>query len=147
MALFWSKKPKAEKNYEGEARKTTVAKAKQAKSPAAKEAKKAVVAKAAPVQAPLGKFSDSAGVIIRPHITEKSGVLSQSGVYTFEVSKNATKATIAKAAKILYKVNPVKVSIINLPAKNVFVKGRIGVVSGTRKALITVKKGEKIDFV
>lgn len=86
-------------------------------------------------------------IIIRPRITEKSGLLSQSGVYTFEVEKGATKPQVAKVIKKLYKVTPVKVAIINLPAKNVFVRGKKGTVSGVSKALVTVKKGEKIDFI
>lgn len=86
-------------------------------------------------------------IIIRPRITEKSGLLSQAGVYTFEVSKDATKPQITKAIKKLYKVTPVKVAVVNLPTKNVFVRGKRGTVSGIRKALVTVKKGEKIDFI
>jgi ribosomal protein L23 len=36
---------------------------------------------------------------------------------------------------------------VNTPAKAVFVRGRKGTVSGLKKAIVTVKKGEKIDFV
>lgn len=91
--------------------------------------------------------SNPTSVIIRPRITEKSGLLSQSGVYTFEVTKNANKTSISKAVTALYKVTPVKIAILNTSAKNVFVKGRRGTVGGIKKAVITVKKGEKIDFV
>ncbi|MEI8249223.1 MAG: 50S ribosomal protein L23 [Candidatus Taylorbacteria bacterium] len=91
--------------------------------------------------------SSVASVILRPRITEKSGMMSQSGVYTFEVAKSANKNTIAHAVKALYKVTPVRVAIINSPAKNVFVRGRRGVVSGVKKAVVTLKKGDKIDFV
>lgn len=86
-------------------------------------------------------------VIIKPRITEKSGMQSQVGIYTFEVEKKATKSTVAKEIKKLYKVTPVKVSIINLPEKNIFYRGRKGVVSGVKKAIVTLKKGDKIDFV
>ena len=86
-------------------------------------------------------------IIIRPRITEKSGLLSQGGVYTFEVTKNANKQSISAAIKAMYKVTPVKVAIVNLPARNVFVRGRKGRTSGVRKAVVTVKKGEKIDFI
>jgi large subunit ribosomal protein L23 len=92
-------------------------------------------------------ISNAAGSILRPRITEKSGILSQTGVYTFEISSNANKNSVSSAIKALYKVVPVKVAIINNPSKNVFVKGRKGVVSGFRKALVTLKKGDKIDFV
>lgn len=108
--------------------------------------KDAGVAKTAPTM-PKGSLGSVADAIIRPRVTEKSGLLSQSNVYTFEVTKSANKASVAKAITALYKVVPQRIAIINLPAKNVFVKGRKGVVSGIKKAMITVKKGEKIDFV
>ncbi|MDE2037665.1 MAG: 50S ribosomal protein L23 [Patescibacteria group bacterium] len=96
--------------------------------------------------APVGGFSGAAA-IVRPRITEKSGILSQGGVYTFEISASATKGTVAAAVASLYKVSPVKVAIINGPAKKVFIRGHRGVVPGIRKAVVTVKKGEKIDFI
>lgn len=91
--------------------------------------------------------SNAASIIIRPRITEKSGIFSQVGVYTFQVALNANKASVAKAVTALYKVVPTKVTIINTPTRNVFVKGRRGTVAGIKKAIVTVKKGEKIDFV
>jgi large subunit ribosomal protein L23 len=96
---------------------------------------------------PVGSFSSTTDVIIRPRITEKSGILSQSGVYTFEVAKGANKQSIAKAVKALYKVTPVKIAVLNFPARLVFRRGKKGSVSGFRKAIVTVKKGDKIDFV
>lgn len=99
---------------------------------------------AAPSSVTVGTHADS---IIRPRVTEKSGLLSQGGVYTFEISTNANKNSVASAVKALYKVSPVKVAIINTPSKNVFVRGRRGVVPGARKAMVTLKKGDKIDFV
>ncbi len=86
-------------------------------------------------------------VIIRPHITEKAGLLTQTGTYTFQVARGANKNVIAQAITALYKVSPVKVAIINGPSKRVFVRGKRGVVSGIRKAMVTLKKGDKIDFV
>ncbi len=151
MALFWSKKPKAEKNYSEERKAVAGApkspRAKAVRGAAKTKAPKAAAPKQAPAAVPAGAFSAVSESIIRPHITEKSGLLSQSGVYTFQIAKGATKATVAKAVKTLYKVSPVKVAIVNLPAKSVFVKGRFGTVSAVRKALVTVKKGDKIDFV
>lgn len=96
---------------------------------------------------PSGTFSNTTDAIIRPHVTEKSGVLSQSNVYTFQVAKDSNKQSIEKAIKALYKVAPTKINVINVPAKRVFVRGRRGIVPGMRKAMVTVKKGEKIDFV
>ena len=138
MALFGSKKK-------------TEAKADAPKKEKAVKATKAVkaskVAKTVSADTATVVVSHGAGVILRPRITEKSGMLSQTGVYTFEVARDATKASIGRAIVSLYKVTPVKVAIVNLPDRNVFIRGRRGVVPGVRKALVTVKKGDKIDFV
>ncbi len=132
MALFGSKKKEE---------KAVKVAAKAPAKVAAKVAVKAVV----PVSNTVNMSATSA--IIRPHITEKSGLLSQGGVYTFVISAKANKDSIAKAIKALYKVTPVKIALLNNPAKKVFVRGKRGSVPGIRKAVVTVKKGEKIDFV
>ncbi|NDB58059.1 50S ribosomal protein L23 [bacterium] len=85
--------------------------------------------------------------ILRPRITEKAGIMSETqNVYTFEVAKNSTKDTIAKEIKTLYKVTPTKVRIVNLPARKVFVRGNKGVQSAIKKALVYLKKGDKINL-
>lgn len=151
MAIFGFKKRKDEKlEQNAEASKTSVDKKVNTKARVAKKTDKAQKVVASKVVAPkLQSEVDSsvASIIIRPRITEKSGVMSQSGVYTFEISKNSNKAMVKKAFVTLYKVQPVRVAIVNTPAKKVFVRGRRGVVSGIKKAVVTVKKGEKIDFV
>jgi len=87
-------------------------------------------------------------IIKKPRITEKSGIQAEAlGVYTFEVTDKANKKNIAKAVKELYKVTPVKVNITNLPAKKVFSRGKVGRKSGVKKAIIYLKKGDKIEFV
>lgn len=90
----------------------------------------------------------SSDIIIRPRITEKSGMASESlNIFTFEVGKNATKPAIAKAIKAIYKVTPLKVRTISLPRKKVFVRGKNGIQSSVKKALVYLKKGDKIEFV
>ncbi len=143
MALFGSKK-KVEATTDAPKKEKAVKVA--AKAPKAKAAPKAVAVTVASAPVSTSGFNSSA-VILRPRITEKSGVLSQGGVYTFEVTVGANKNSVASAIKSLYKVTPVKIAILNNPAKNVFVRGRRGVVPGIRKALVTLKKGDKIDFV
>jgi large subunit ribosomal protein L23 len=86
-------------------------------------------------------------IILRPRITEKAGLMNEkANVYTFEVSKNASKSIIARAIKTLYKVTPIKVRTVTLPAKKVFVRGTRGTQSGVKKALVYLKKGDKIEF-
>lgn len=96
---------------------------------------------------PSGAFSGATDAIIRPRVTEKSGILSQGGVYTFEVGRAATKQSVGKAVKALYKVTPTKIAMLNAPSKQVFLRGKKGSVAGFKKAVVTVKKGDKIDFV
>jgi len=90
---------------------------------------------------------DLAAVIIRPRVTEKSTVSSEKGVYVFEVSKDSTKTKIAKAVSVMYKVHPVKVRVVNLPAKSVFIRGKWGNKSPVKKAYVYLKKGDKIEII
>ncbi len=86
-------------------------------------------------------------IILRPRITEKSGLMNEKlNLYTFEVAKNASKPMIAKAIKDLYKVTPIKVRTVTLPAKRVFVRGTRGSQSSVKKAMVYLKKGDKIEF-
>lgn len=90
---------------------------------------------------------DPSTIIIRPRITEKAAVLSEAGnVYTFEVTRAATKTTIKRAIKEVYKVAPTRVNIVKLPAKNVLVKGKKGSTKAVVKAYVHLKKGDKIDL-
>jgi large subunit ribosomal protein L23 len=155
MAIFGFKKRKDEKLEQSAAaaKGAGVKGSKTAKIAKVASEKKTVAAKndkveqSKAVAIPQGSFSNASEAIIRPRVTEKSGILSQTGRYTFEVTTSANKQSIAKAVNALYKVKPVKVTVINTPAKNVFVKGRRGTVAGIRKAIVTLKPGEKIDFV
>jgi large subunit ribosomal protein L23 len=85
--------------------------------------------------------------ILRPRITEKAGIHSDKNVYTFVVSKNANKKTIAAEVKDIYKVTPVKVNIVNLPRTVKLVRGRRTDIPGLKKALVFLKEGDKIEFI
>lgn len=150
MAIFGFKKRKDEKlEQEAQVAKVVTDKKGSTKSSkvAAKNAEKQKVLQVSSPVLSSDTESISASVIIRPRITEKSGVLSQNGSYTFEINKTANKNTVSKAITALYKVIPERVSIINTPIKNVFVKGRRGTIAGMKKAIVTLRKGDKIDFV
>jgi large subunit ribosomal protein L23 len=71
----------------------------------------------------------------------------EQNVYTFDVSENANKTEIKKAIFTLYKVKPIRVNVLPIPKKNIFAKGKAGVKGGGRKALVYLKKGDKIEFV
>ncbi len=81
-------------------------------------------------------------------ITEKAGIKSESdNVYTFEVTKDANKKSVAEAVQAMYKVTPIKVNIVNLPAKKILSRGKRGTRSAIKKALVFLKKGDKIAFI
>ena len=88
-------------------------------------------------------------IIISPRITEKSVKLMDKGVYTFNVRKDANKTEIAKAIKEIYKVEPVKVRIVNYPAKKKYnyKSGKFGEKKGGKKALVYLKEGDKISII
>ena len=85
-------------------------------------------------------------IIKRPILTEKSMKLAASGLYAFEVDKEATKNTIAKIVSDKFKVKVLSVKIINVKGQTKSQKRvrKSYMTSGFKKALVQVKKGEKI---
>lgn len=85
-------------------------------------------------------------LVIGPRITEKSSISSDKGAYTFNVAPIANKNEIKKAIKMLYGVTPVKVSMTKITSKVVVRGGIIGKKQGGKKAVVYLKKGDKITF-
>ncbi len=116
-----------------------------------KAVKKLAVLDATKSVAVLGSplLSRASNVLIRPRVTEKATILSEreSRVVVFEVTKTATKKTIAEAVKALYKVTPKKIAVLPVPAKSGFVRGRVSKGHTYRKAYVFLKKGDKIEVV
>lgn len=83
-------------------------------------------------------------VIIAPRITEKASMQSMANAYTFVVTKNATKHTVADAVKKEYKVTPIAINITNMPTKYTFIRGKLGTQAGIKKAVVFLKKGDTI---
>lgn len=85
-------------------------------------------------------------ILKRPIITEKSMKLAQTGLYTFEVDKEATKPLIAKIVAEKFNVKVLSVKVINVKGR---VKSQKKVKKlfqskGIKKALVQVGKGQKI---
>lgn len=92
-------------------------------------------------------FSDEASLIIHsPHITEKTVFQNESGVYVFKVARRANKLLVKKAIESLYNVHIEKININVSPIKKIRVRGKIGTQSGFKKAIVFLKKGEKIEI-
>ena len=87
-------------------------------------------------------------VIRAPWFSEKALIITEKGVYTFEVPPRATKAEIAGAIKEIYKIEPRMIRIVNLPAKRKAMRTKRG--EGTRaarhKAYVYLNAGETISF-
>lgn len=89
----------------------------------------------------------STSIIKNPRITEKASFSAEQNVYTFDIAANANKTEIKKVIFALYKVHPVKVNVLSVPRKSIMSKGKAGVRGGGRKALVYLKKGDKIEFI
>ncbi len=85
--------------------------------------------------------------LLSPRVTEKASMLAEGDVYTFNVHKDASKSEVAKAVFASFKVKPVRVNILSIKKKAVKVRGKVGVRGGGRKAVVYLKKGDKIEFV
>jgi len=84
--------------------------------------------------------------IRQPIITEKATILSELNKTVFKVHKSANKKTIKKNIEKLFKVTVIKVNIINTKTKNKIKQGKRAKISGYKKAIITLKKGQSIDL-
>lgn len=93
-------------------------------------------------------FTGLAGrsVLIHPVITEKATLLSSVGRYVFRVTPEATKTEIRRAVENLFGVHVAHVRLVKLPAKLRRRGNIVGSVSGSRKALVTLREGEHIDL-
>jgi large subunit ribosomal protein L23 len=90
-------------------------------------------------------MNDLTHILIKPHITEKASMSAEKSTYVFVVDPKATKSLVAKAFAEKYKITPIRVSTVTIPAKNVFVRGKRGKKSGYKKAYVTLKEGTKIE--
>jgi len=80
-------------------------------------------------------------------VTEKGSNALEQNVYTFNVATSANKEEIKKAIFSLYKVKPLKVNILKVPYKTIVFKGKKGTKGGGKKALVYLKKEDKIEFI
>lgn len=87
-------------------------------------------------------------VIIRPIISEKSMLLAQNGIYTFEVAKTANKNQIGQAIEKSFKVSVINIAtgVIKGKEKRFGSKRSPKKMTDGKKAMVTVKKGDKIDL-
>ena len=84
--------------------------------------------------------------IISPIVTEKSTSLSEQNKIIFKVPRSSNKKILKKNIEKLFKVNVIKVNIINKQTRTKITRGRKIKVLGYKKAIVTLKKGQSIDL-
>jgi large subunit ribosomal protein L23 len=90
-------------------------------------------------------------ILLRPVLTEKMLALSEKvNKYGFEVLRDANKFEIKRAVEKKFNVKVEQVHVINMKGKSKRMSTRRGMTSGERsdrkKAIVTLQKGQKIDF-
>jgi large subunit ribosomal protein L23 len=78
--------------------------------------------------------------------TEKSNKQLEQNKYCFEITSDCDKSEIKSLVKAIFKVDVTKVNISNVSGKIKRFKGVLGKKSSYKKALITVKEGQSINF-
>ena len=92
------------------------------------------------------------GIIIKPIVTEKQTAITEKfpNRYGFRVSPDANKLEIKKAVEVMYGVNGESVNTMNYAGKKKSRYTKSGIINGKtsafKKAIVTLKEGETIDF-
>ena len=85
-------------------------------------------------------------ILVEPWITEEATKIAELNKYIFKVAKDASKNQIKKAIEEVYGVTVISVNTINIPAKKRMRGAKVGWKSGHKKAIVTVKEGDKIEL-
>ncbi|MBD3759149.1 50S ribosomal protein L23 [Sphingomonadaceae bacterium G21617-S1] len=84
-------------------------------------------------------------VVLRPHITEKTTLLSEHNAIVFQVAGSATKPEIKAAVEALWGVTVKGVNTIVSKGKTKRWKGEAYKRSDVKKAIVTLAEGQSID--
>jgi large subunit ribosomal protein L23 len=84
-------------------------------------------------------------VIVAPHITEKSTMMSEHNAVVFRVAGSATKPQIKAAVEALFSVKVTGVNTLNQKGKTKRWKGQPYTRSDFKKAIVTLAEGQSID--
>lgn len=144
MALldFLKNKEEAQKAKDKKAEKKAV----KASVPKEQATSVAKAAKQTPVVKDINRTKGfSYSVVKQPHISEKATNLAQDNKYTFKVYDNTNKLEIKKSVEGIYGVNVTDVNMITVPHKKRRLGKTQGFKKGFTKAVVTIKKGQKIE--
>ncbi|MBU0650615.1 50S ribosomal protein L23 [bacterium] len=91
-------------------------------------------------------MKSSYSIIKRPIITEKNTRMIEDNKYVFEVAMDSNKIEIKKAIEDIFKVHVKKVNVSKTKRKEKRVRHNLGMTSEKKKAIVTLKEGEKIEL-
>ena len=86
-------------------------------------------------------------VLLKPTITEKSTLLQESGKYTFQVAPRANKVQVKEAVEKSFDVTVMDVNITKLHGKRKRYGPRIAKKPDIKKAVVTLKSGDRINLI
>jgi large subunit ribosomal protein L23 len=89
---------------------------------------------------------DPRDVILKPVVSEKSYGLLDAGVYTFVVHPDANKIEIRNAVESIFNVSVEKVNTLNRKGKRKRRRQFWGTRPDTKRAIVTLKAGDRIDL-
>jgi large subunit ribosomal protein L23 len=85
-------------------------------------------------------------VLVRPIISEKNTMLNEQGQYVFEVSDRANKIMVRQAVEALFNVGVTAVNVLNVKGKRKRSSRSLGVTRSWKKAIVTLKQGDRIEL-
>ena len=100
------------------------------------------MAKKPQAKAPEARHYD---IVVAPHITEKSTMLSEHNAVVFRVAPGASKPEIKAAIEALFGVTVVGVNTMVTKGKTKRWKGKTYQRSDVKKAIVTLAAGQSID--
>lgn len=86
-------------------------------------------------------------VLRRPLVTEKNAALQAQGKYAFEVAGGANKEQVKEAVQKAFNVTVTKVNVITVRGKEKRVRRGWATSPSWKKAVVTLKPGDKIEIV
>ncbi|HOW82819.1 MAG TPA: 50S ribosomal protein L23 [Spirochaetota bacterium] len=89
---------------------------------------------------------NSNDIIIKPVISEKTTEMMEHNKYVFQVAMKANKLQVTQAIKDIYGVKPKKINMLIVRGKDKRLRFRLGRTSAWKKAIVTLKPGEKIEI-
>ena len=93
----------------------------------------------------MSKVSNARDVLLRPVISEKSYRLADDGKYTFVVAPDANRTQIRQAVEEVFKVKVTGVNTLNRPGKRRRTRFGWGKRADTKRAIVSLAEGERID--